>query len=374
MKDETTFRLPLRNGMSRNQAVDFFRGLGLCLVFVNHLRPNVWAHFTPAQFGFSDFAEIFVFLSGYVSASMYERTVQSGGIIAAVGKFRTRFAKLYVAHIVSLVTSLAILGAFASHGLRLDDSDLYVWMENPAQYLWKVLFLLYSPGLFGLLPLYLLLSPVALIAVIALRRWPALVLASSFTLWWVAQTGGRFDFPFMQEIWFFQPFAWQFLLVIGAASQMYWSEVTRIAGSRTLQSLAIVIVLTGFLLGMARLIRLTPAYAHLLFYNVGKRHLAPIRLAHFLGLLILIIAIPYDWQKWRETRGVRLAMAGGRHSLFIYSVTLVMAVTFNLLLKGLNGGPLLQLACTALGLCVLCGIAAQRDKPRVKRHLQSEQA
>jgi hypothetical protein len=372
MKNETTLRLPVRNGMSRNQAVDFFRGLGLWLLFVNHLSPNVWAHFTPAQFGYSDFAEIFVFLSGYVSASMYERAFQSGGITAAVAKFRTRFAKLYVAHIVSLVTSLAILGVFASRGLRLDDPALYVWMANPVQYLWKTLLLLYSPGLFALLPLYLVLSPVALFAVVALRRWPTLVLATSFALWWIAQSG-RFDFPVMQETWFFQPFAWQFLLVIGAASQMYWSKLERIAESRTVQGFAIVIVVTAFLLGTARLIHLTPAYAHLVIYNVGKRHLALIRLAHFLSLLILIIAIPYDWQKWRETRGVRLAIVGGRHSLLIYSVTLVMAVTFNLILKGLNGGPLLQLACTALGLCVICAIADQRDNPRLKRALQSEQ-
>jgi len=57
--------------MSRNQAVDFFRGLGLWMLFVNHLTPNVWSQLTTAQFGFSDFAEILVFLSGYVNASMY---------------------------------------------------------------------------------------------------------------------------------------------------------------------------------------------------------------------------------------------------------------------------------------------------------------
>ena len=358
--------------MSRNQAVDFFRGIGLWLLFVNHLSPNVWAHFTPAQFGYSDFAEIFVFLSGYVSASMYERAFRSGGTSVAVRKFRSRFVKLYVAHIASMTTSLAILGVFALRGLRLDDPALYVWIGHPLQYVWKTVLLLYSPGLFALLPLYLALSPVALVTVVALRRWPAWVLASSFMVWCIAQTG-RFDFLVMQETWFFQPFAWQFLLVIGAASQMYWLQVKRIAESRTVQSFAIVIVVTAFLLGTARLIRLTPAYAHMVIYNIGKKHLALIRLAHFLSLFILIVAIPYNWQKWRETRGVRLAIAGGRHSLLIYSVTLVMAVTFNLILKGLNGGWPLQFACTALGLCVICAIAYQRDRPQVRRDLQSEQ-
>jgi hypothetical protein len=59
---------------------------------------------------------------------------------------------------------------------------------------------------------------------------------------------------------------------------------------------------------------------------------------------------------------VRLAIVGGRDSLFIYSVTLVLAVTLNLLLKQLDGGPLLQLACCALGLSIICGVAERRSK------------
>ena len=337
------------------------------MLFVNHLEPNVWSQLTTAQFGFSDFAEIFVFLSGYVNASMYERAFQSGGITAAVGKLRTRVTKLYIAHIASMVAGLAILGAFASRGLRLDGSALYVWMGEPVRYLARALLLLYSPGLFALLPLYLVLSPVALVAFVALRRWPAWVLASSFALWCIAQSR---MVQVMQEAWYFQPFAWQFLLVIGTASKMYWADVKRGAESRTLQRLAIVVVLTSFFLKTAMLIgpvrwwlfRLTPLSAHLLVYNAGKIHLAPFRLVHFLSLLILIIAIPCNWQKWLESRAACLAIAGGRDSLFIYSVTLVLAVTLNVLLKGLDGGPLLQFACCALGLCVICGIAYRRDK------------
>jgi hypothetical protein len=359
--------------MSRNQTVDFFRGLGLWMLFVDHLKPNVWSHLTLAQFGFSDFAEIFVFLSGYVSASMYERAVQSGGLAAAVDKLGSRFTKLYKAHIVSMVAGLVILGAFASRGLRLDDSALYIWMGEPVRYLARALLLLYSPGLFGLLPLYLVLSPVALVAFVALRRWPAWVLASSFALWCIAQSG-RFDFQVMHETWFFQPFAWQFLLVLGTASKMYGADVERIAESRTLQRVAIVIVLTSFLLRTARLFRLIPDYAHLLIDNAGKTHLTPFRLVHFLSLLVLIIAIPYDWQKWLETRAARLAIAGGRDSLFIYSVTLVLAVTLNLLIKGLDGGPLLQLACCALGLGIICGIADRRHKLPARLDLQPEQS
>ena len=99
-----------------------------------------------------------------------------------------------------------------------------------------------------------------------------------------------------------------------------------------------------------------------LAHNAGKPHLAPFRLVHFLSLVILIIAIPWDWRKWLESRIARLAIAGGRHSLFIYSLSVALAITLNLVLKRLGGGPLPQFACCALGLCVIGGISYGWDQ------------
>lgn len=381
MKDEKTSGLAVRSDRSRNQAVDFFRGLGLWILFVDHLQPNVWSHFTLAQFGFSDFAEIFLFLSGFVNAGMYERAFQSGGIAAAVRKLGAREARIYSAHIATMVAGFAILAAFASRGLRLNDPALYVWMAQPVRYLLRTLLLLYSPTDFALLPLYLVLSPVALIAVVALRRWPAWFLAGSFALWCVSQSR-VLDLQEMREAWYYQPFAWQFLLVLGMASKIYWADVKRRLKSRTALWLAIVTVLSSFLLKTATLIapvqqwlfRLIPFSARLLARNSGKPHLAPFRLVHFLSLVILIVAIPWDWQKWRESRIARLAIAAGRHSLFIYSVSVVLAIASNLFLKRLDGGPLIQFAFCAFGLCVISGIAYVRDRLAARFDSEPEQS
>jgi hypothetical protein len=372
MNDEIASRLAGRSGMSRNQGVDFLRGLGLWMLFVDHLKPNVWSHFTLAHLGISDFAEIFVFLSGFVSASMYGRALESGGINATIRKLGSRFAKIYIAHVVSMLAGLAILGALASRGLRLDDASLYLWMGDPVQYLARTFLLLYSPWLFSVLPLYLALSPVALAAAIALRRWPWWTLTSSFVVWCVAQSG-TFDFYLMRDTWHFQPFAWQFLLILGTASQMHWAKVKRLAESRVLQALAIVVVLVSFMLRAERFFKLTPGFEHLLVYDNSKMHLAPLRLVHFLSLMILVIAIPCDWKKWLSTRAGRLAIAGGRDSLFIYSVTLVLAVILNLVLKGMDGGPPSQLVCCVVGLIIICGIADRRNKLPTRLHLQAEQ-
>jgi len=357
-------------GAVRNEAVDFFRGLGLWMVFVDHLQPNVWSHLTLAQFGFSDFAEIFLFLSGYVNAATYARTLDSGGFGAAIRKLRTRTARLYGAHIATMAAAFTLFGGCALLGLRLNVPVLYIWMDAPWRCLLRTLSLLYCPYLYPLLPLYLSLVPLTLLAVVALRRWPVWTLACSCALWSIVLTRAL-DLPLtmVREGWCFNPFAWQFLFVIGAAVRIYWAEVKRAAESRTVRRLAIAIVLFAFALKMAVLIGpvqrwlfgWAPWSAHVLARGADKSRLAPFRLAHFLSMVILIVAIPPKWHSWLKSGAGRLAIVNGRHSLLVFSVGLLLASAMNLLLQGWHGGPLLQLACTAFGLGVLCGIAWQRD-------------
>jgi hypothetical protein len=356
---------------SRNLAVDFFRGLGLWFLFVDHLEPNFWSHFTPAQLGFSDFAEIFIFLSGYINAGMYRRALEAGGVAAALRKLRTRIARLYGAHIGSMAASFVLLAAFASRGLRLNEPVLYLWMGAPAKYATRTLALLYGPHWYSLLPLYIVLAPFTLLAVIALRRHPRWTLAVSFAIWCIAQSRAL-DLPVMtrQEAWYFRPLAWQFLFVIGASAEMYGERVRQAADSRILQGGAATIVLVSFLLKTATLIGfvqrwvygLAPLFVRLLAANAGKARLAPFRLVHFLSLVLLVIVIPWNRKRLLESPFARLAIAAGRDSLFLYCVTLILTAGGNLLLQYYAGGLLLQFACSVSGLAVISGIAYARQK------------
>lgn len=51
----------------RDFRIDLFRGLSLWLIFVNHIPESYLGHLTPKNIGFSDAAEILVFLSGLAS-------------------------------------------------------------------------------------------------------------------------------------------------------------------------------------------------------------------------------------------------------------------------------------------------------------------
>ena len=52
----------------RDLRLDFFRGLGMFIIFIAHVPNNSWNDWIPARFGASDATEIFVFCSGMASA------------------------------------------------------------------------------------------------------------------------------------------------------------------------------------------------------------------------------------------------------------------------------------------------------------------
>jgi hypothetical protein len=48
----------------RDTRIDFFRGIALISIFIDHIPGNEFAKFTLPNFGFADAAEIFVLLAG----------------------------------------------------------------------------------------------------------------------------------------------------------------------------------------------------------------------------------------------------------------------------------------------------------------------
>ena len=48
----------------RDLRLDFFRGLALIFIFIDHIPENVLSYFTLQAFQFYDAAEVFIFVSG----------------------------------------------------------------------------------------------------------------------------------------------------------------------------------------------------------------------------------------------------------------------------------------------------------------------
>ena len=62
----------------RDTRVDFFRGVALILIFIDHIPGNVFARLTLTNFGFADAAEVFVLLAGIGAFLAYAKAFAEG--------------------------------------------------------------------------------------------------------------------------------------------------------------------------------------------------------------------------------------------------------------------------------------------------------
>src|SRR5947207_11124360 len=83
----------------RDLRLDFFRGLALWFIFLDHMPTNIVNWFTLRNYGLSDAAELFVFISGYTAALVYGYTMLERGFVVAGAHILKRAWQLYVAHI-----------------------------------------------------------------------------------------------------------------------------------------------------------------------------------------------------------------------------------------------------------------------------------
>src|ERR1700752_5380844 len=67
-------------GSKRDLRLDFFRGLSLLFIFIDHIPNNFLSNVTLHSIAFSDAAEVFVFISGYAAALAYGRALRNNGL------------------------------------------------------------------------------------------------------------------------------------------------------------------------------------------------------------------------------------------------------------------------------------------------------
>nr|WP_256360894.1 OpgC domain-containing protein [Methylomonas koyamae] len=144
----------------RNRRLDFFRGVALLVIFVNHMPGNPWFWYTPSRFGFSDSAEIFVFLSGYVSAVAYGRCFGQAGLALGSVRVFLRCAQIYAAHLASFLAMAAIC-VFGNRWLPgtdyIQQLNIAYFFNDTQQAVFDLFALAYVPNYFDILPLYLVL-------------------------------------------------------------------------------------------------------------------------------------------------------------------------------------------------------------------------
>src|SRR6476619_7948789 len=97
----------------RIDGIDFWRGFALLMIFIDHVPENIFQHVTQRIFGFSDAAELFVFLSGVAVALAYGTRFFDGEAVVAVRAVLRRAFTLYW---VQILIALLIIAMLAGDG------------------------------------------------------------------------------------------------------------------------------------------------------------------------------------------------------------------------------------------------------------------
>jgi hypothetical protein len=358
-----------RSGTGRDLRVDFFRGVALFCIFIDHVPGNWLGLFTLRNIALCDATEAFVLLAGYAAGLAYGAILDRRGFTFAAASLLRRVGTLYVAHIFLLVVFTAQVGYSAAAldtTAYLDELHLDVFAEQPYQALLQALLLRFQPAFLDILPLYIVLL-LLLIPASPLLRHPAVLLGLSGTGYLVVRlldlnlpgwTGGG---------WFFNPLAWQALFFIGCAL----GYVPRVDGRRGIPPAVsfhpVLAAAAGLVLATGAAAIMLIAYADaesfaqlpegvaLVLADVDKTGLHPFRLVSILALAYLLGHLVPFGAGWLRSRVAAPFVLMGQHGLPVFCTGIFLSFLGRLALELAEGWPM-QVAVNLAGFAVLVGV------------------
>jgi hypothetical protein len=103
----------------RDPRIDVVRGVALLMIFVDHIPGNALGLATLRNFGFSDAAEVLVFLAGMSAMRAYGKAFERDGTLGGLSRVIRRWGCLYVFHVgLFLTTCLVVLLWTTHYGLQ----------------------------------------------------------------------------------------------------------------------------------------------------------------------------------------------------------------------------------------------------------------
>src|SRR3954469_18126748 len=354
-----------KNGEDRDLRLDFFRGLALWFIFVDHIPANQFAWATLRNYGLSDATEIFVFISGYTATMVYSRVMADRGFAFAAAKVLHRCWTLYITYMFlffAFTAQVAYTARVFDNPLFREEMGIAGYFEDPTLALVHALILMFRPANLDVLPLYIVLLLVFPLVLPALRSRPKLVLAGSALLY-LAARHYEWNLPTYPEggVWYFNPFAWQFLFILGGAIQRFRQDGVRLPSSRGLLAASVVYLVVSLVLALSWRIAwlgalMPPALADLL-YPISKTDLDPLRLLHFAALCYVVLSYvgsDAGWLRWRVARPV---VTCGRQSLQVFCLGILLSFTGQTILVQFSDSMLAQFATTVLGIGAMVMVA-----------------
>jgi hypothetical protein len=361
----------------RDLRLDLFRGVANWAIFLDHIPDNVVNWITTRNYGFSDAADLFVFISGYTASFVYARMMLERGFIVGATRLTKRVWQLYVAHIILFVIYIASISYLA---LRFGDSEIINefnvagLVDQATETLRQGLLLKFKPVNLDVLPLYIVLMGFFPPILWFMLRQPNLTMIASIVLWLVARYLGWNFQAYPAGTWYFNPYCWQVLFVFGAWCALGGARNNRwLIDSPITLYVCVAYLLFAMVMTMAARFpdfgNMLPQWLFATFNPNDKTNLAPYRFIHFAMIVILVIRfLPKDWPglEWKIFDPLIVC---GQQSLAVFCVGVFLSFVGHFELMLSSGSVFAQLFVSVTGIAIMTVVAyyiswsKRQDKP-----------
>lgn len=313
-------------------AVDFWRGLALVMIFVNHIPGVYYSKFTHAHYSISDSADLFVFLAGWALRHLVGTPGREPPPWYLVLRLGGRAVTLYAAQIMITMIAIAML---ASTAMWLNNPLLLEWhnaasvFQDPVRTHVGLALLTHQMGYFDILPLYVVLMLMAPFIALTDRYAPNWLLPLSVAFYGVVLVFQIVPTSWPVEgRWFFNPFAWQLLFVLGFVLSREDGAVGGFV-RRNITPIRLVSLPICLVLSWAWLYNYWPDPTSVpnpkLFFLVDKTFVTPPRIIQFLTL-VAVMSFTYPYILRYASRFVDFMSMLGRNSLYVFCVGSILSL------------------------------------------------
>jgi hypothetical protein len=346
--------------------IDFFRGLSLIFIFINHIPGNFFAIFTSRTYTLFDSAEVFMFLAGYSAALGYYGLVPFG-LQAFARKALSRARTILVYHMVLVGLLMTAASLLVSAGIR---TDLEVFLDKiesePFQVLIGLPTLAFQAPLLDILPMYVVVILLAPFLVWLRAQSELALLAASGLLWMFA---AQF-FPAIPTItydidWMFNPFCWQFLFAIGLA--FGWRTRTNAPPVAFGEARRVLDICCGLFVAFSACVLAAIAFESIndaaanrlraMYFSLNKQSLDLWRVVGLLASAYLAARLVSKSAAWLRTKPAQLICNAGSVSLPVFALTIVLSFAGKFLVNALDNTILADALATGTGVAIILAVA-----------------
>ena len=350
---------------TRDVRLDLFRGLANWAIFLDHIPHEVLSSLTTRNYGFSDAADLFVFISGYTAAMVFGKVMIERGYLAAALRLARRAFQLYAAHMAVVAVYIAVIAWVSREFHDPDDLNQFnvaVFMSMPLREFIQALALRYRPVNLDVLPLYILLLGTFAPALWLMIRQPSLTLIGSMAVYFAGRHFGWNLAASPSGVWYFNPFTWQLLFFLGAWIALGGAEaIQSVIRTRTVFWLAITYLAFACVVTMAindpDLGSLLPHWMLAPFDPNDKTNLAPYRVVHLIALAVVVtrfLRVDSPMLQWRSLAPLIVC---GRNSLQVFCIGIVLSFCAHAAIELSLNALVVQISVGAAGILLMTAVA-----------------